>query len=232
LGGGNQVEFNAPTTKPVPDYSQSEKLQLEKELLGFYISNHPLKEISQTARLLAPTNLSDLHEAPENTTITAIALILEVKDITTKKGDRMAVLQLEDLSGSTEAVVFPKSYERIKHLLLKDQRLMVWGKADRRDEQVQLIIDDAQTIEDVQLLKLELTTDQALNPQELHRLREILKAHNGDSNSKIPVIATLQYGEKCVRFGNQFWVNNAPHAATALASAGFNALAESLLPKN
>jgi len=223
-----------PETPPVPDYSQSEKLQMEKELLGFYISNHPLQAISRSAKLLAPINLGELAELSETGTITAIALITDIKDITTKKGERMARLQLEDLTGSASAVIFPKPYDKVKGHLAKDNCLMVWGKIDRRDEEVQIIIDDVQPIAQVQLLLLNLTKEQALNTQELHRLKEILKhhaSHNGnDSTPKIPVLANLAYTPKFVRLGNQFWIKDVAKAIADLETAGFSAAASRLLP--
>ncbi len=225
-----------PETHPVPDYSQSEKLQMEKELLGFYISNHPLQELSKSAKLLAPINLGELAELNETGVITAIALITDIKDITTKKGDRMAVLQIEDLTGSASAVVFPKTYDKVKEHLAKDNRLMVWGKIDRRDEEVQIVIDDVQPIAQVQLLLVNLTREQAFNTQELHRLKEILKIHanntanNGDGAGKIPVLANLAYTSKFVRFGNQFWIKDVAGAIADLEKAGFSATANRLLP--
>ncbi|MFN3926167.1 MAG: OB-fold nucleic acid binding domain-containing protein [Pseudanabaenaceae cyanobacterium] len=235
LGADSQTEFTAPTTAPVEDYSPAEKLQLEKELLGFYLSNHPLKEISESAKLLVPTSLRDLHEIHENTNVTGIAMITDIKDITTRKGERMAVMQIEDLTGSGEAVVFPKSYERLKQYLHKDQRLMFWGKTDRREEHMQIIIEDAQPVENLQFIRLELPMEQALNKQELHRLREIIQQNNGgggEDKCKIPIIAGLQYSEQFVRFGSQFWVRDAERVIQALESAGFRAYTEFVLNKN
>lgn len=220
-------------TAPVPDFSPAEKLQQEKELLGFYISDHPLKEVSANAKLLTPTNLADLKEVGEATTITSIVLITDIKEITTKKGDRMAIVQIEDLTGSAEAVVFPKIYDKLKNFLVKDQRLMLWGKVDQRDDQPQILVDDLQAIETVQLLRLDLSTEQALNLQELHRLRELLKAENaGEGAGKIPVILSLNYGEQMVRVGNQHWVKNAAEVAETLMSKGFTVKLESLMPRS
>ncbi|MFN9860592.1 MAG: OB-fold nucleic acid binding domain-containing protein, partial [Pseudanabaena sp.] len=143
----NKAFDTAPTTNRVQDYSPQEKLRMEKELLGFYISDHPLSVISRSAKVMAPINLCDIPDSAETKTVTAIALILDIKTVTTKKGDPMAILQLEDLTGSTEAVIFPKIFDKVKHLLEKDKRLMIWGKIDRRDEQTQLIIDNMQPIE-------------------------------------------------------------------------------------
>ena len=235
----------APTTARVQDYSSQEKLSLEKELLGFYISDHPLNGVSRSARLMAPISLCDIHESSETKTVTAIAIILEIKEVVTKKGDRMAILKLEDLTGSTEAVVFPKTFDKVKHLLEKDKRLMVWGKIDRRDEQTQLIIDDMQSIESVRMVRVELTREQASDRQILQQLKNALNpnpsynssnqsnSHYGknepDNFGKIPVIAAIEYMPKLVRLGNQFWVQDEESAVKALQQAGFKATYDALV---
>lgn len=235
----------APTTARVQDYSSQEKLSLEKELLGFYISDHPLNGVSRSARLMAPISLCDIPESSETKTVTAIAIILEIKEVVTKKGDRMAILKLEDLTGSTEAVVFPKTFDKVKHLLEKDKRLMVWGKIDRRDEQTQLIIDDMQSIESVRMVRVELTREQASDRQILQQLKNALNpnpsynssnqsnSHYGknepDNFGKIPVIAAIEYMPKLVRLGNQFWVQDEESAVKALQQAGFKATYDALV---
>jgi DNA polymerase-3 subunit alpha len=225
----------APTTSRVQDYSSQEKLRLEKELLGFYISDHPLSVVSRSARLMAPINLCDIPESSETKTVTAIALILEIKEVITKKGDQMAILQLEDLTGSTEAVVFPKTYGKVKHLLQKDKRLMVWGKIDRRDEQSQLIIDDMQPIESVRMVRVELTREQASDRQVLHQLRNILNPQSNysdkesDHAGKVPVIAAIEYMPKLVRFGSKFWVQDEQSTVKSLQNAGFKATYDALI---
>ena len=247
LGGSTSKQsFDlAPTTQRVADFSSQEKLRLEKELLGFYISDHPLSVVSQSARLMAPINLCDIPDSHETKIVTAIALILDIKQVITKKGDPMAILQLEDLTGSAEAVVFPKSFDKVKHLLEKDRRVMVWGKIDRRDEQTQLIVEDMQTIESVRMVKVELTREQASDRQVLQQLKTVLNpnpnnvnSHQGNSmygksepeiSNKIPVIAVIEYMPKLIRFGNQFWVQDEATTVKALQQAGFKATYDGLV---
>ena len=101
-------------------------------------------------------------------------MLSEVKVRNTKKGDKMAMLRLEDLTAQVDGVVFPKSFERLEALLQTDARLMVWGKVDRRDEMLQLIVDDAEPIDEVQIVMIEIDVQRAKNIQNLHQLKEIL----------------------------------------------------------
>ena len=234
LGGGFSTHKNtvlnsfevAPKAKPVLDFPPQEKLRMEKELLGFYVSDHPLKSIGYSARVLAPINLTQLGEQKEETNLCVVVMLNGVKKVMTKKGDPMAILQIEDLTTQSEAVVFPKIYERINLLLLVDSRLIIWGKVDRRDEQTQLIVEDAEPVETVHLVMVELNLQQAANIQEHDRLRTILQEHSGDKEkAKVPVIGIIRGGNsrQLVRFGRQFWVQDSRTTVQALENASFSA---------
>ncbi|MBD2163218.1 trans-splicing intein-formed DNA polymerase III subunit alpha C-terminal partner DnaE-C [Calothrix membranacea FACHB-236] len=223
--GNNAFEI-APKSQPVSDFPPQEKLRMEKELLGFYVSDHPLKSIKQSSLVLAPINLSQLGEQREDMMICAVVMLNGVKKVITKKGDPMAILQIEDLTSQSEAVVFPKNYERISSLLEVDARLIIWGKVDRRDDQNQLIVEDAEQVETVKLIMVELTPMQAVNIEERDRLRNVLKEQAGEKEkAKIPVIGVIQSGNsrQLVRFGRQFWVQDSLSALIALENARFPA---------
>jgi DNA polymerase III subunit alpha len=222
----------APKAPPTEDFAQQEKLKLEKEVLGFYISDHPLKTVQAAARILAPINLGDLSDYGEGSMVSAVVMLTNVKLVTTKKGDRMAIIQLEDLTGSTEAVVFPKSFDRVKDHILPDARLMIWGKVDRRDDQVQFIIEDAEPIDTVQMVMVELNPRLASDISQQHRLRTVLLQNRGeDDRAKVPVVAIVTHQEKrhFVRFGPQFRVQDHQSAVNALVKAGFSARSSPLV---
>jgi DNA polymerase-3 subunit alpha len=238
MGGGDTASPSsghegAPEAPKVADFDDQEKLRQEKEILGFYISNHPLKAVQRPAQILAPVNLSDLAEQPDNVTLSAIVLLSSVKPVITKKGDRMAIVQLEDLTGQSEAVVFPKSFERIHQHMAADKRLMIWGKVDRRDDRVQFIIDDAEPIEDVRMVMVELDPKLAGDIEQQHRLRNVLRNHQGDDPkyARVPVIAVIgtSHQRQFVRLGAQFRVNDPEAAVNALVQANFNAKATPLV---
>lgn len=214
----------APKANPVPDLPQPEKLRKEKELLGFYVSDHPLKSIQQTARYLAPINLTQFGEQKEGIMLCAVVMLNGVKKVMTKKGEPMAILQIEDLTAQSEAVVFPKYYERISSLLQVDSRLILWGKIEQKDDKRQFIVEDAEQVETVQLVMLELTSQQTADIQELNRVRTILKEHSGDrEKAKVPVIGIIQAlnSRQAVLLGRQFWVQDSISAFQALNNAGF-----------
>ncbi|MHC5727597.1 MAG: helix-hairpin-helix domain-containing protein, partial [Nostoc sp.] len=227
----NNVFETAPKSQPVMDFTPQEKLQKEKELLGFYVSDHPLKSLRKIAPLLTPINLSQLGEQKEEIRLCAVVMLNNVKKVVTKKGDQMAILQIEDLTTQTEAVVFPKTYERISSLLVVDTRLIIWGKVDRRDEQTQFILEDAEPVETVQMVMVELNPQQANNIDYLHHLKTILQEQSGDKEkAKMPVIGIIQTenSRKLVRLGWQFCVQDSRITVQALQNASFTAHLKSL----
>ncbi len=224
----------APKAAPVPDYPAKEKLRLEKELVGFYLSDHPLRQLARPIRLLSPIGLGSLEEQADKARISVVAMVPELRQVTTRKGDRMAVLQLEDLTGSAEAVVFPKTYARLSDHLMVDARLLIWASVDRRDERVQLIVDDCRSIDDLEVLLVELMADQACDIAVQHRLRECLSRHRPEleeAGVRVPVVALVRQQDQAryVRLGHQFCVRDAAAAVATLTEAAFQARLQATL---
>ena len=218
----------APKAAPVADYPPTEKLRLEKELVGFYLSDHPLKQLASQVKLLSPVSLAALEEQADRAKVSAVVMVPELRQVTTRKGDRMAILQLEDLTGTCEAVVFPKSYARLADHLMVDARLLLWGTVDRRDDRVQLIVDDCRSLEELQLLLVELPAEAAADIAVQHRLRECLHRHRPPQDEvglRVPVIALVRQAEQSryVRLGHQFCVADAEAALSTLTAAEFRA---------
>ena len=194
LDNNVDAELSQSQLSKVDDYSLIEKLRLEKQLLGFYLSDHPLKHLSKPAKLVSPISISQLEDIKDRKKVSLVAMIPELKQITTKKGDRMAIVQLEDLSGSCEAVVFPKTYLRLSEFLLTDTRLLVWGVIDRKSDKTQLIIDDCREIDNLKIVVINIDSSQASDVVVLNRIRDCLARFKVDKEKcgiKIPVIALL-----------------------------------------
>lgn len=149
-GVGNSANTfdSAPKSKQVKDFDTQTKLQYEKELLGFYVSEHPLKSLLQTHQDKDVVTIGELGEKKGK--VSAIVTIASIKPVVTKKDSRrMAILQIEDLTGKCEAVVFPDTFEKLASLIFDNAILLVDGKIDKRDDQFQIIVEDAKLLEDV-----------------------------------------------------------------------------------
>jgi len=224
---------NAPKAPATKEYDLRQKLRLEKEIVGFYLSDHPLKPLRNPARLLAPVSLADLDQLPDKHKVSAIVMVSVLKIVTTRKGDPMGVLTVEDLSGSCEAVVFPKTYAQLQEYLSEDTRLLLWAPVDRRDEQVQLIIDDCSVVEDINLVLVTLEAGQAGDLAYQAKLRTCLQSQSSQERvpAKSPVVIELRHqnARRYVRVGHQFRVCDADATVKALHRAHFEARRESLM---
>jgi DNA polymerase-3 subunit alpha len=217
---------SAPPLPDIPDYSTQEKLRKEKELLGFYVSDHPLKIASQIAKYWSPINLIELAEQSKKTTICAIIMLTEVKShITKKDGKPMAFVQMEDLTGQADGVVFSSNYERIGSLIQPDARLIVWGRVDRKEDKIQMILEDAKPIEALKMVIVELTPAQAIDKDYKQKLKSILQEYSGDKNQpKIPVQAWVSppYPRR-FSFNSKYWVQDSQTVVAFLQGKGLTA---------
>ncbi|NDE68398.1 DNA polymerase III subunit alpha, partial [bacterium] len=136
-----------PTLKlaDVPLANPGEMLIWEKELLGLYISGHPLDKYRD---IMAKRDL-DIKRAKElkdGTEVMIAAIIEEVKPIATKKGDMMAFLKIADFSGSLEAVVFPRTFTEFKAAFVPDRCLAIKGKISERNGEKSMIIEKVKVL--------------------------------------------------------------------------------------
>ncbi len=141
--GGIQAKL---TLSPQPETTPAEKLTWEKDLLGLYISGHPLdaykEKIEKFSTLISKVKADTNVGMP----LTVACIIDTVKIVTTKKGDRMAFLSLSDYSGSIEAVVFSKLFETVKDTLIENSIIALQGKVTLRNGEKSLMIESLKKI--------------------------------------------------------------------------------------
>jgi DNA polymerase-3 subunit alpha len=124
----------------IAEWPEKDKLAAEKETVGFYLTGHPLDSHRRELKMVTTSLLTDLGEF-HNQAVRVGGLLKTRKNILSKKGDRMAFLTLEDVSGVAEIVVFPQVYQECAALLDEDVPLIIQGKAEI-DEQVNKVIAD------------------------------------------------------------------------------------------
>ncbi|HEX9371062.1 MAG TPA: DNA polymerase III subunit alpha [Roseiflexaceae bacterium] len=134
-------------TETAQDYK--EQLAWEKELLGMYVSDHPIARALENMDLTNVMQLGQISDEVAGQTLTFCGMIAGVRRLATKKGDSMLVASFEDLESTIELVAFPKSYEKYRDLLVDDALLRITAKVDksRRDDSLQLILETAETLE-------------------------------------------------------------------------------------
>ena len=182
LFGGTGEESGAGEIRlpDVPPWSEAQQLAFEKEALGLYMSGHPLERFSPELKAFGAQRFGDLIGSLADVWIAGI--VGGLRALKTKKGDRMAVFQLEDVGGSLEVVVFPETFARHAALIEADAMLLVRGKFEKDEESARLVASELQPIS---LLKERTTREVVIHlPQSsrttMEALAELLSRHRGD----------------------------------------------------
>jgi DNA polymerase III subunit alpha len=126
---GVDDDFGISVEGPMP---AEDKLRLEKELLGLYLSDHPLKRIAGELAKLTDAQALEITSEIQGQEVRVGGLVREVRRVVTKKGQLMAYAELEDLTGTVDLILFPRQYEQYHRLLVPDAMVVVAGKVDLR----------------------------------------------------------------------------------------------------
>ena len=199
FGGGEDeagmINLPPPELHRMDEWPDIERQSREKDVLGYYITSHPLERFKHEACGLATHRLGDRDEFTDGMKIRVCVVLSSVRRKSTRKGDRMAILKVEDLTGSIEALVFPKSYEKFSKILETDNLLGLAGRVSRQDggEEPKLVVDEAVAIEDVaeiwgEALKIRLASGHITVPL-VDRLEKILEANPGKCPFFIDVVS-------------------------------------------
>ncbi len=112
------------------DFSNSEKLEFERELLGFYFSGHPLDDYREIWNRCVRIDLSRPDHLTDKRQCNLLGIVTDMRSIVTRKGEPMAFVTIEDFSGTMELIIFPRTWMEIRHLVTKDAILGFTGKFD------------------------------------------------------------------------------------------------------
>lgn len=125
------------------------KLQNEKEVLGFYLSDHPLTGLDKLFRIWVTREIAGLAQEPPDKRVVVAGLVTSFREIISKKGARMAFASLEDLTGQIELIVFPEAYVKGEIALKGDQPLLVGGQLKKENDSLKILVDRVAPLEDV-----------------------------------------------------------------------------------
>ena len=126
----------------VPPMTAAQTLELERELLGLYLSGHPLDEYEAIWEELGLARLVDLAEAPDGASVLTAGMIVAVKPLLTRKGQPMAFLEIEDRIMSVELVAFPSVWSAASSFVGKGSLVLVRAKVQHSDEDFKLLADE------------------------------------------------------------------------------------------
>jgi DNA polymerase-3 subunit alpha len=197
LGGGDSDDDGgmsfAVEVPDLPDWEKKQKLAFEREMLGLYVSDHPLSGLDHVLSRASDTSVASLlgdGERPENSVVTVAGLLTSVQRKMSKNGNPWAAVTLEDLEGAVEVMFFGETYLAYSTVLAEDQVVVLRGKVRKRDDQVSL-----QAME-VALPDITVGADSPLGVTVPHtravepvmvRLREVLADHPGSAEVHVAV---------------------------------------------
>jgi DNA polymerase-3 subunit alpha len=204
-GGFNKDMAMIPQIKEWP---QAQILGYEKELLGFYLSGHPLDRYKAEMAEFSDYTTKTIKKAVDNQEVKMVALLKSVKLTVTKKtGERMAIMRIEDMDGELEVVVFPSSYAPIAAYLKEGAVVIVKGRVSLRDETPKIIVSDVKGIDEVYKLIRAINVDVSeFGAENLDRVKQKLSRFPG----KIPVylqLDTKNYKSVQILVGKELYVS-------------------------
>jgi DNA polymerase-3 subunit alpha len=178
--------YDERTEIPDLSFDKTEQLRYEKEMLGLYVSDHPLFGVEAALKRKVEQSVLDLQSMDDGAAVVVGGVITNLARKFTKKGDQMAVFLLEDLDASIEVTIFPRTLAEQGHKLEDDLIVAVKGRLDRRDESRFGLIGQTVTVLSgltdgpAAPLRLRLPSS-ALDELKIQRLKRILREHPGDS---------------------------------------------------
>lgn len=162
----------------IPEFSPLDLLSMEKEMIGFYISGHPLDSFKKVFEQKQAITIAEAVEREHGEVVKVRALIGPVRQLYTKKGDSMATFIIEDGDNTMKCVVFPKSYTASRPMLEEGNIVIVAGKMDKKDDNPQVLIEK---IMPVQRLFLRLDAEENFD------LIEKILTKLSENAGKVPV---------------------------------------------
>lgn len=205
---GSQEESKVVLPKTAA-WTRIQSLSFEKEVLGFYLSDHPLRGFENFSKVWSSASVTGLPEyflrhneankdkpkekpkwgEPRNKTRVVIAgLISEYKELITKKGTRMAFGRVEDLTGSVELVIFPDTYAKFSHLLKEEKPLLVGGGLEVEEGNPKIIVDSFALFDEVlrKTKKISMRLDK-IDMDDFEKLNDLLATNKGSTDVRLVI---------------------------------------------
>jgi DNA polymerase-3 subunit alpha len=181
-GGASDASFDVEI--PDTEWDKTTLLAYEREMLGLYVSDHPLSGLEHVLAAAADCSISSLADREDGSVVTIAGLVTGIQRKMTKTGNQWAIAIVEDLGGAIECMLFPQTYIGLGQLLAEDTVVAIKGRLDRREDTPKLIVSD---------LTLPDTSKGAGGPVAVHlpavrctpplvdRLKEVLASHPGST---------------------------------------------------
>ncbi|WP_288633900.1 DNA polymerase III subunit alpha, partial [uncultured Megamonas sp.] len=183
------------------EFPKIELLNMEKEITGFYITGHPLEEYREKIQYL--TTIESLEKQKDGKYISVAGIIRKAKRVTTKKGDMMCFLEIEDFLGVVEVIVFPKAFYDNINYLVPDIPVVVRGKLDKSDDNNKIIADKVIGLEDYTPEFCIIVKPEQEDNAFFSKITETLQENAGPC----PVYMYFMSSKKMIKGNREFWID-------------------------
>jgi DNA polymerase III subunit alpha len=174
-----------PTLPAAAMWTESKKLLLEKDVLGFYVSGHPLRRYQTEIDAFVTVRLGDVEEL-KNGTVRAVGVITSMKKIIDKRGKTMAFITIEDFTGKAEVIVFSSVYKDVQNILVDDAMVMVEGNGEVSGDTIKILANEILPMEEVRTKlakKMFFRVDaDSVTEEALLKLKTVFGEHKGACN--------------------------------------------------
>jgi len=203
----NGFKGNVENLPMIKEWPEPQLLSFEKDMLGFYISGHPLARYAKQLKRFSASQISRLHEHRDEEEIKLVGFIAKIKQTTTRaRQEKMAILKLEDLGGVVEALVFPRSYQRVSRYIQPNTVVMIKGIVNLREDTPKIIVNDLFPIEEI----YKLITGMSINLSGVREnIFESLKELLSRSHGQVPIYLHIDTPTKTrahIVVGEDFYV--------------------------
>ena len=205
-------EENQVKLKKTLPWSYKEQMLFEKEVLGFYLSDHPLtilKDLERSLSLKTISNLKSKNSDIKSSQVKLLSIIKDFREILTKKGEKMAFVLLEDRSSSIEAVLFPKSYETIKESLIQIQEgeiFYITGKLEKKDSasSYQIVINDILSLDEYlkSIKKIDIQIDSQVEKEQIYKLKDLI-SQDSEGSTEVSLKAVIPAERLFIEFDTE-----------------------------
>ncbi|HLX31454.1 MAG TPA: DNA polymerase III subunit alpha [Gaiellaceae bacterium] len=211
LGGDDNSAADHEPRIPVIEADKSTLLGMEKESLGLYVSEHPLSAIRDQLRRRTDCTLAELERRREGETVLVAGIVAAQRTTTTKKGEPMAFVQLEDVTGSVEVVVFNSTYAHARELLVADAVLVVKGRVDHKQQgETKLVALEVSPFEAVpERREVRLKVDaRSARAGVIRELAGVVREFPGEAPVFVDLVTSV--GQKLLELGPEYRVDPKP----------------------
>ncbi|MCE5284741.1 MAG: DNA polymerase III subunit alpha, partial [Pelosinus sp.] len=196
----------------IPEMPVEQMLAYEKEITGFYVTGHPLDKYRDKIEGFHSIEKILSGELPDGKRVQAAGLIVSLKRITTKAGDMMCFLNLEDFTNQIEVIVFPRLYEKYGRLIAPDAPIAVVARLNVNEDSVKMIAEEIKPLAAIDTeVRIKVRKDQE-NAEIFAKLKTTFAAHRGQTI----VFLQLVDSHRLIKTEPKFWIEPTPEAIAAI----------------